>query len=77
MLFGRLQTECGYTPDEIRAMTLDDVERLSRYWQQHPPLQQLLHAIAIWAGAVKPPAAPQSGRPMPAVSLSDMQSLIG
>jgi hypothetical protein len=59
-------------------MTLDDVERLSRYWQQHPPMQQLLHAIAIWAGAVKPPEAPQrrSGRAMPAVSLSDMQSLI-
>lgn len=77
-MFGRLQTECGYTPDEIRAMTLFDVERLSRFWQQQPPVRDLLHAIAVWAGAVKPPAARKSKKQASAgTSLGALKSLIG
>jgi hypothetical protein len=27
-----------------------------RYWRDNPPLTHLVHALAIWAGAVKAPA---------------------
>lgn len=50
-----LQTECGYTPDEIRAMTLLDVQRLSSHWSKHPPLRMLVSLCASSLG-VKLPA---------------------
>ncbi len=74
-MFGRLATAYGYTPAEIREMTLADVEMLSRSWQRQPPVCDLVHALAIWAGAVKPPAASPQSRERP--SLADVKNLIG
>lgn len=48
-IFGSLQTECGYTPDEINAMTLLDVQRLSNHWRRNPPLRTL---VALCAAAL-------------------------
>ncbi len=45
-LFGRLQTDCGYTPDQIREMTLPDIGRLMKHWSKYPPLRDLV-AMAI------------------------------
>ena len=41
-LFGRLQTDGGYSPEQIRAMTLPDVNRLLKYWGKYPPLRDLV-----------------------------------
>lgn len=53
-MFGAFATECGYTPAEIRELTLADVERQSRYWKRNPPL----HLIAARFAGIKPPAEP-------------------
>jgi hypothetical protein len=45
-----LQTECGNTPNEIRDMTLLDIQRLSRYWKKHPPLTVLVAGCAAALG---------------------------
>lgn len=58
-------------------MTLFDVERLSRFWQQQPPVRDLLHAIAVWAGAVKPPSRPSSKQSADRPSIGELKSLIG
>lgn len=42
MIYGRLATACGYTPDEIDALTLPQVLDLYSYWKQHPPMHELL-----------------------------------
>jgi hypothetical protein len=44
-LFGRLQTDCGYTPAQICEMTLDDVAPLFAYWRRYPPLRDLVAAF--------------------------------
>ena len=49
-IFGVLQTECGYTPDEIREMTLFDVQRLTNHWRWSPPLRVLVAACAAALG---------------------------
>ncbi len=43
-------TECGYTPDQIRDMTLADVIRLFAYWHRRPPAGELINIIAQIAG---------------------------
>jgi hypothetical protein len=48
-------SECGYTPMEIRAMTLHDVGMLFRYWRKSPPTGALTLAIAVSLG-MKPPS---------------------
>jgi hypothetical protein len=40
-----LQTDCGYTPAEICAQTLDEVQELFDYWQTYPPLRDLVAAF--------------------------------
>jgi hypothetical protein len=44
-LFGALQARCGYTPAQIRKMTLDDVSRLFAFWRKYPPLDVLFGAV--------------------------------
>ncbi len=44
-MYGRLATECGYTPDQIRSMTLQDVDRIFKHWSRHPPSGIMLRAI--------------------------------
>jgi hypothetical protein len=53
-LFGVLQAECGYTPAEIRAMTLHDVKRLNAHWRKHPPLRVLVSLVAASLGVKLP-----------------------
>lgn len=65
-LFGPLQTECGYTPDEIRAMTLDDVQRLYKHWEKHPPLRALVASVAHSLGV----KLPQSDQPNKALHMN-------
>ncbi len=60
-MYGTLQTDCGYTPKEIRAMTLFDVQRLISHWQQQPPLRVLVSAVAISLGIKLPES--QSAKP--------------
>jgi hypothetical protein len=50
-VYGRLATECGYRPDEIDALTFEDVEPIFAHWKRHPPLRFL---AAAWMG-FKPP----------------------
>lgn len=52
-LFGRLQTDAGYTPAQIRDLTFDEVERLFEYWQTYPPVRDLVAA----AVGYKPPVS--------------------
>ena len=42
MVFGRYENTCGYTPDEVRALSIDDVERTFRYWTKYPPLNEIV-----------------------------------
>lgn len=44
-MFGRLVTDGGLTFDEIRAMTLSDVERLFSHWNKFPPVRILVAAF--------------------------------
>jgi hypothetical protein len=44
-MFGRLQTDVGYTPAQICEMTLDDVLPLFEYWKRYPPLRDLVAAF--------------------------------
>ena len=53
-----LQTECGYTPDEINAMTLLDVQRLANHWRRNPPLRMLVSLCAAALGVKLPEAEP-------------------
>jgi len=43
---------CGYTPCEIDELTWRDVENLSAYWREHPPVHLL---VAGYMG-YQPPA---------------------
>lgn len=58
-----LQTECSYTPSEIRAMTLHDVQRLSNHWRREPTLRVLARVIAEALGVKITPKA-QAIKPM-------------
>lgn len=44
-LYGRLMANCGYTPGEIDAMTMRDINRLYNYWSKHPPAADILAAV--------------------------------
>jgi hypothetical protein len=61
-IFGSLQTRVGYTPDQIRQMTLWDIFRLHRYWQTTPPLRDI---VAAFTGANRPPETPSALPPEP------------
>lgn len=41
-IFGTLGTDCGYSPEEIRAMTLLDVSRLFNHWKRFPSVRTLV-----------------------------------
>ena len=47
-IYGLLATACGYSYPVIDAMTLLDVEELTRYWIDHPPLHLM---VAAYLGA--------------------------
>jgi len=49
-LYSTLATECGYTPEEIRSMTLHDVDRITKGWNKAPPPRMLLMAIGAALG---------------------------
>lgn len=55
-IFGTLQTECGYTPNEINEMTLLDVQRLSNHWRRSPPVTVLLRYALAAMGVALPDA---------------------
>lgn len=40
-----MQTDCGYTPAQIREMTLIDVNRLFSHWAKFPPVRDLVAAF--------------------------------
>jgi len=43
-IYGLLATACGYSYPVIDEMTLFDLEELTAYWVEHPPLHILLGA---------------------------------
>lgn len=38
-------TACGYTPDEIDDMPFCDVLELLAYWQEYPPVHEILKCV--------------------------------
>jgi hypothetical protein len=38
-------TACGFTPAEIDEMSLYDVLALFAYWQDHPPVHEILKCV--------------------------------
>jgi hypothetical protein len=53
-MLGRLQTECGYTPQQARDTTLAEYLDLAAFWRRHPPPSVLLNLLAQ-AHGWKPP----------------------
>ena len=53
----------GRSYEEIEEMTLEDVNLIMRYYEKHPPLEELVHAIAISLGVAKAPPQVQSAQP--------------
>ena len=49
-----LESECGFTPTEIRDMTLFDVQRLTHHWRRQPPLRTLVACCAAALGVKLP-----------------------
>jgi hypothetical protein len=47
-IYGLIATTCGYSYPVIDAMTLFEVEELTRYWTSHPPLHLLIAASLGW-----------------------------
>ena len=47
-IYGHLATVCGYTPSQIDAMTLPQVDELFGYWAKHPPVHLLVAAYLGW-----------------------------
>ena len=43
-IYGLLATACGYSYPVIDEMTLFDLEELTKYWVEHPPLHILVGA---------------------------------
>lgn len=41
-----LHNECGFTPLQVREMTLFDIERLNRHWEKVPPLRLIVMGVA-------------------------------
>jgi hypothetical protein len=44
-LYAGLMTACGFTPDQLDAMPMQDVLALLRYWQDAPPTHEILAAV--------------------------------
>ena len=53
-IYGLLATACGYTYPVIDAMTLLDVEELTSYWAEHPPVHILAAAYLGLNGQKRP-----------------------
>lgn len=51
-----LASECGFTPAQVGEMTLIDIRRLSKYWQNHPSSRALLAALCKVHGVEIQPA---------------------
>jgi hypothetical protein len=72
-LYGLIATTCGYSYPVIDAMTLFEVEELTRYWTSHPPLHLLIAAFLGWqhgkSGGEKRPTAAAPKRDMAAEQL--------
>jgi hypothetical protein len=56
-VFGRLQTDCGYTPAQIREMTMADLNRLIKYWGKYPPIRDLVASFVGFEMPTDEPAA--------------------
>ena len=44
-VYGHLASNCGMSPDQIRATLWSDYLRLCRYWADHPPLRDMVQAF--------------------------------
>jgi hypothetical protein len=53
-IFGALHSECGFTPTQVREMTLHDVQRLTNHWRRSPPLRILVACCAAALGVKLP-----------------------
>lgn len=74
-----LQTECGYTPMEISAMTLHDIRRLNSHWQRMPPLRVLVMGVAHALGIkfdIKPSSAEAEQRQRQYMTADDAKRMI-
>lgn len=73
-----LQSECGYTPSEIREMTIFDIQRLTRHWRKHPPLRVLVQAVAASLGVkFDPPTADKAKQHMTADEFKRLVDMTG
>lgn len=45
---------CGFTPAEIDGLTWRDIEDLSAYWREHPPV----HLLVAGFMGYRPPSPP-------------------
>lgn len=45
MVYARLMSGCGYTPTEIDEMSLSDVLGLFAYWEDYPPVHEILKCV--------------------------------
>lgn len=53
-------TECSYTPQQIRTMTMDDFQYANRYWEEYPSHGDLLYLLArLWGWKPTHRAEPQ------------------
>lgn len=59
--------DCGYTPAEIREMTLDDVARLNAHMRRFPPLRVLVAAVA----GFKPKPPDKLSSPTPSMTAEE------
>lgn len=50
-------TACGFTPTEIDEMSLFDVMALFAYWQDHPPVHEILKCVYRIEGKPEPQSA--------------------
>ncbi|MDR3495288.1 MAG: hypothetical protein P4L82_11870 [Ancalomicrobiaceae bacterium] len=59
-MLGRLQTECGYTPQQARDTTLAEYLDLCAYWSRNPPPGAMLRVLAMaWGWKPPEPRVPQ------------------
>ena len=52
---------CGYTPEQIDHMPMQDALGLLHYWRDHPPTHEILAAVHRVARAVPAKADDPSG----------------
>lgn len=73
-MFGRLSTDCGYTPEQVRELTLDDVGRIFRHWARFPPVRDL---VAAYIGFEVKPDEPEATKYMTADDFARLMAMTG